>query len=133
MKALASTEKRTPLRHVLGLASFLTLTACTTGSEANAPLMGLTKEQVVERIGFPASSSLLNGSAQGGPGYEEWIYYQKSSAGEIEPVGIFFSSSRQTFGQVVSYPSEIRPDRILRMNDWNSFGEIFRHQAKAGR
>ncbi|CAN5659302.1 hypothetical protein BH11VER1_BH11VER1_36510 [soil metagenome] len=74
---------------------------------------------------------MITHSSQGAPGYEVWTYYERSSQELLIPLGIILTSSKSSFGRVVAYPADLQPDRILRMDDWDSFKAIFEAEAKS--
>ena len=74
------------------------------GCEALGPqrnYVGLTKSQIVEKLGFPAAIDVLDNK----PAAEYWVYYQKVADGGIEPKYLAFSFS----GKVESQYSDINP------------------------
>ncbi len=101
---------------VLILQSLL-MTGCQTTPFSEPIEMGMTKKQVVAKLGFPVSSYLNTGASQGAPGYESWIYYQKTKDGNIEAKDIHFGNSNATLGRVVCFATGLEPKKMLRTEE----------------
>jgi hypothetical protein len=116
------------------LAATLSMLGCQTTAPVSSevPLMGMSKKQVVSRFGLPASISRLPAHAQGGGGFETWLYYHRSAPGGIELKHVTFGNSMSTLGQVVGYSPEILPSRIISPDTPEGFREITQYDAKHG-
>ena len=94
--------------------------------------MGLTKSQVVRRLGFPTNAHLIASYARGGPGYEIWEYYQRSPSGVVEIMDVVFGNKAKNLGHVVGYSSDINPKRIISAENWEGLHAIFDYNKRHG-
>src|SRR6187399_3107809 len=103
------------MRTLVIFATALSILVCQTmaTTEVEVSLMGMSKKQVVSRLGFPASINRLPTNARGGGGFETWAYYQRSDRGNVELKHVIFGNSMSTLGQVVGHSPEILPRRII--------------------
>ncbi len=87
---------------------FGTIGCETVSRDAEPRYLGLTKRQVVARLGTPTSLSV----AEGMPEPEMWVYYQREASGGVTRVNIMFRQGRCT-GQTPHFdPSRfLSPDR----------------------
>ncbi len=103
------------------------------GGERSSPdLMGLTKIQVVKRLGFPTIAHMIPSDAQGGPGFEIWQYYQRSPSGGLELRQVVFGNSTKNLGHVVGYAADIDPKRIITAETPDGLRAILEYNSKHG-
>ncbi len=94
---------------------------------------GLTKQEVVDWLGFPTNAHMISTKAKGGPGFEIWEYYQRSLSGEVEVKDIVFGNSTANLGRVVTSAIGIAPDRIISAENPEGLGQIFQYNSAHGR
>jgi hypothetical protein len=123
------------MRNLLLSCIALSLLGCeTTRPRTSASdLMGMTKQQVIARLGFPAAAARLPARARGGGAFETWTYYQRSDWGGIELKNVGFGNSFETLGRVVTYSPDIVSSRIISPDTREGFSAITEYDAKHGR
>ena len=122
------------MRVLMIFATAVSMLVCQTmaAADVEVSLMGMSKKQVVSRVGFPASITRLPTYALGGGGFETWAYYQRSDGGGVELKHVTFGNSMSTLGQVVGHSPEILRSRIISPDTPEGFRAITKYEAKHG-
>jgi hypothetical protein len=123
------------MRTLAIIAAALSIVGCQTTAPSHSEVlqMGMSKKTVVSRLGLPASINRLPTYAEGGGGFETWLYYQRSDRGGLEVRHVTFGNSMSTLGQVVGHSPDIRPSQIVSPDTPKGFSAITEYEAKHGR
>jgi hypothetical protein len=106
-------------------------TALLADEKGSIDLIGLTKVQVIRRLGPPTIAHMMP-TYSTGPAFEMWQYYQRTTSGELELKHVMFGDSSKTLGHCVSYAADIDPRRIVTADTWDGLRAILRYNKVHG-
>ena len=114
--------------------ALLLIVSCTTllgSQQRSVHLIGLTKAQVVRRLGFPTIAQMTPSYSRG-PAFEMWQYYQRTASGELELKQVMFGNSSKTLGHCAGHAADIDPRRIVTADTWDGLRAILKYNKAHG-